>query len=280
MSPSIESLPHQHPFLLNSLTRRQCGLIKGHLVDMENCFNEVFPSFNSINPELFPGHRIIDIYTNCFSFHLFSKWVSHNIKPCIQELDKIAIELSDNLSTALIITDASVKNNITTSIAHIHVWDKPIMKTLHYALNVTSTKAKLVAIRCSIDQATSIDNISKIIVVKDLIHAAKKIFDPFSHPFQKYVISILKELRSFFYHHPENHIKFWECPSHCNWHLHKVVNIETKSLRPTPIFPKCNDLANKWMITFQVSDLKGNHFLDLVDGDNNPLEPSYIRGGP
>ena len=33
-------------------------------------------------------------------------------------------------------------------------------------------------------------------------------------------------------------------------------------------------------MTFQVSDLKGNHFLDLVDGDNNLLEPSYIRGGP
>jgi len=26
--------------------------------------------------------------------------------------------------------------------------------------------------------------------------------------------------------------------------------------------------------------MKGNQFLDLVDGDNNPLELSYIRGGP
>ena len=32
-------------------------------------------------------------------------------------------------------------------------------------------------------------------------------------------------------------------------------------------------------MTFQVSDLKGKHFLNLVDGDNNLLEPSYIRGG-
>ena len=31
-------------------------------------------------------------------------------------------------------------------------------------------------------------------------------------------------------------------------------------------------------MTFQASDLKGNHFLNLVDGDNNPLEPSHIRG--
>jgi len=32
-------------------------------------------------------------------------------------------------------------------------------------------------------------------------------------------------------------------------------------------------------MTFQVSDLKGKHFLNLVDGDNNLLKPSYIRGG-
>ena len=32
-------------------------------------------------------------------------------------------------------------------------------------------------------------------------------------------------------------------------------------------------------MTFQASDLKDNHFLNLIDGDNNPLEPSYIRGG-
>jgi len=31
---------------------------------------------------------------------------------------------------------------------------------------------------------------------------------------------------------------------------------------------------------FQASDLKGNHFLNFIDGDNNPLEPSYLKGGP
>jgi len=208
MSPSIESLPHQHPLSLNSLTRRQRGLIKGYLVDMKNYFNKIFPSFDPINPELFPGHRIIDTHTNRFSFHLFSKWISHNIKPHIQELNKIAIELSDDLSTALIITDASVKNNITTSITHIHIQDKPIMKTLHHALNVMSTEAELVTIRCGINHATSIDNISKKIIVIDSIHTAKKIFDPSFHPFQKHMVSILKELCSFFYCYLENHIKF------------------------------------------------------------------------
>jgi len=30
---------------------------------------------------------------------------------------------------------------------------------------------------------------------------------------------------------------------------------------------------------FQASNFKGKHFLDLVDGNDNPIEPSYTRGG-
>ena len=31
---------------------------------------------------------------------------------------------------------------------------------------------------------------------------------------------------------------------------------------------------------FQVSDMKERQFLELVDSDNNPLEPLYIKDGP
>ena len=33
-------------------------------------------------------------------------------------------------------------------------------------------------------------------------------------------------------------------------------------------------------MTFQALDGKGNHFLDLLDGDLNVIKPSYARGGP
>ena len=193
--------------------------------------------------------------------------------------------------TALIVSDTSVKNNITTSIAHIYIRDRPITKTLHHTLNITSTEAELVTIRCSINQATNHDFISTIIVVTDSIHTAKKIFDLFSHSFQKHMVSILKELCSFFSHHLDNYIKFWECPSHSKWHFHKAVDSETKFFRLTSTYPsklswdfsrklECNDLANRWKITFQASDLKGNQFLDLMDSDNKLLEPLYIKSGP
>ena len=226
MSSYNEFPLYQHPLSLNSLTKRQHGLVKGHLVDMDNCFNEAFSSFDPINPELFPGHRIIDIFSNCFLFQPFNKQVNCNITSWVQELDRIAIKSLESPLTALIILDASVKNNIATSIAHIHIRDRPIMKTLHYTLNITSIKAKLVAIRCSINQAIDHNFISTIIIVMDLIHAAKKIFDLFSYPFQKHMVSILKELHSFFSCHPDNHIEFWKCPSHSKWHLHKAVDCQ------------------------------------------------------
>jgi len=204
---------HLYSILLSSLTGRQCGLIKGHLVDMDNWFNKVFPSFDSLNPEFTPGIRIIDCFSNQFFFHLFSKSNDQQFKSRIQQLNNLAIQLSNTSSNALVIMDASVKNNVTSSIAHIHIHNKLIIKTLHHTINITSSEAEFFAIRCGINQATHLYGISKIIVVTDSIHVAKKIFDPLSHLLQKHVAFILNDLREFFTHHQENMIKFWECPS-------------------------------------------------------------------
>ena len=101
---------------------------------------------------------------------------------------------SSSPHTALVITDASIKNDIATSISHIHSMNSLLTKTVHHALFVTSTEAELFAIRCGINQACSKDNVSKIIVVTDSIHAAKKIFNGDSHSYQLHSIAILREL--------------------------------------------------------------------------------------
>ena len=41
-----------------------------------------------------------------------------------------------------------------------------------------------------------------------------------------------------------------------------------------------NDIIKQWKMTFQASDGKGNHFLDLLDDDFNIIELSYLKGGP
>ena len=87
----------------------------------------------------------------------------------------MALKSLDISTSALVVIDTSIKNNVAMSIAYIHIHDKPITKTLHYALNIISTEAKLFAIRCGINQATINCTISKIIVITDSIHVAQKI---------------------------------------------------------------------------------------------------------
>ena len=77
----------------------------------------------------------------------------------------------------IVVTDASIKNHVTTSIAHVHIHDCSVIKTAHHAVNVMSTEVELFAIRCGINQATCIPNIKRIIIITDSIHTAKRIFD-------------------------------------------------------------------------------------------------------
>ena len=170
-----------HFLLLSSLTKQQYSLIKGHIVDMDNRFNEVFPLFNPTNSEFQPSNRIINNFSNYFSFHLFSKSSNHSFKSHIQQLNALAIESSNFLTNTLVVTNASVKNNITSSITYIYIHNKSVVKTFYHAVNIMISKAKLFAIRCSINQAALSHKISKIIIVTNSIHVAKKIFDPSLH---------------------------------------------------------------------------------------------------
>jgi len=67
-----------------------------------------------------------------------------------------------------------------------------------------------------------------------------------------------------------------------------VIDKETKAFNPTPLFPcktswnfgkksESDNILNTWKMTFQVLDLKGKQFLNLLDGDNDIIEPSYIK---
>ena len=55
----------------------------------------------------------------------------------------MAIKLLNNSSHTFIITDASIKNNIAISISYVYIHNKPLIKTLHYAINIMNTEVKL-----------------------------------------------------------------------------------------------------------------------------------------
>jgi len=220
---------------LDSLTNKQRYLVKGHLVDSANRVNECFPSFNPLNLEFYPGLRVIDNFSDRISFNLFNK--EKDNKLCTQSLDEMVLESSSSLSVTIIVSDVSIKNNVATSIAHIHTYDKLLIKTIHHAVNITSTEVEIFATRCGINQAMCINNISKIIIVTDSIHVVKRIFDPSVHPFQVQSAAVLSDLCYFFNCHANNSIEFWECPSCLKWHLHNEVDKETKMFKPLPLYP-------------------------------------------
>ena len=201
MELSLGSSSVQHSSSLDSLTSRQHSLIKGHLVDMNNRFNGIFPSFIPLHSEFSSGHRVIDNFSDWFSFNLFNKHHDNNKKICIQQLDNIVIKLSNSPSTTIVVTDASVKNNIATSILHMHTYNNPITKTLHHVVYITSTEAELFIIRCSINQASNYNDIFKIIIIINSIYVAKKNFDPLLYSFQAHSVAILSELWEFFLQH-------------------------------------------------------------------------------
>jgi len=163
------------------MTSKQYFKINSSVVDANNCLYGTFLSFNSLNNKFFPSSRLIDSFPNYFSFHK----VNHSNKESRNlYLDKIVFEASLNTSPVIVISDTSIKNNVTISIAYIHSYSNPIKKTLHQAVNITTTEAKLFAIRCGISQTIQIPNISYIIIITDSIHAAQNFFDSTIYPFQ------------------------------------------------------------------------------------------------
>ena len=199
-------------------------------------------------------------------------------------LDKILNNSFSNPNTILVISNASIKNNVTTSLSHIYSGRSFLAKAIHHAVNVTSTEAELFSIRCGINQAVQVPNIECIIVITDAIHATRYIFDSSSHPYQLQSIAISQDLRAFFNKSSSNSITFWNCPSSTKWPLHSAVDKETKQFKINPIFPcklswdfsekeECNSIIHKWQMTFQVLGCKGRHFLNL---NNNVYLPSPL----
>ena len=285
---SVNSNKHDPRRLsLESLTAKQKLKLWSPLIDMDNSCNEYIPLFSPFNQEFSPRNRLIGSFSDQFSFHYHSQEAKNHIK----NLDNAVTEASLDPSSSIVVLDASIKNSIATSILHIHSYNKPIVKTIHRAINITTTEVELFTIRCGINQTINIPNIKHIIIATDSIHATERIFDSSSHPYQTHSTAISMKLREFFKKDINNHIDFWDCPSKVKWPLHLSVNSDTRKFLMLPSFPcksswdfckECNNesVLSSWKMSFQASDYKGRQFLELLDSDLNPLKPSTKNSSP
>ena len=164
------------------------------------------------------------------------------------------LRASSNPFLSIVVSDVSIKNQVATSILHIHSFNKPIVKTLHRAINITTAKVELFTICCGINQAVANHNIKHIIVITNSLHIARRIFDSSTHLYQIHSTAISLELRELFSKDSQNY-KFWDCSSKQQWALHQIVDKETKNMVSIPIFPcksswdfcrksKCNSILS------------------------------------
>ena len=116
--------------------------------------NGVFDSFDSFNNEFSPGNRLIDIFPSCFSFYLSDRKSAKTRKIYLHKLNEIVFNASTDSKTTIVILGTSIKNHVAMFITHIYIYDSSVIKTIHYAINITSTKAELLTIRCGLNQAT------------------------------------------------------------------------------------------------------------------------------
>ena len=205
------------------------------------------------------------------------------------KLNDITIQVLLTPLAYIIISDASIKNHITISVSHIHSFDRPVIKICHHTVNISTTEAELFTIRYNINQEVGILHIKCIVVITDLLHATKNIFDLSSHLYQIYSATISCELRDFFNEDINNHIEFWNCSSNKNWLLHSAVDKDSKIFNLSTSFlyksswnfskkHNYNNILSQQKMSFQVSDLKERNFLDLLNNNFNPLKLSNIKG--
>jgi len=135
-----------HNVSIDCLIAKQRIWLKLPLIDVNKKHNEFFPSFCFFNEEFKSGIHIVDIFPDQFYYHLHFM----NIKKHMKNLDEVMFKAFSNPFSTIVVSDASIKNQVATSISHIHSFDKPIIKTLHRAINITTAKAELFAIRYGI----------------------------------------------------------------------------------------------------------------------------------
>ena len=130
-----------HPYHEN-MTFKQCSKIRSSVTNANNWLSRIFPPFDSLNSEFFSGLRLIDTFSSHFSFYKADHCNKENKAAYCCKLDDLAFNSLSDLYTIIVSSNASIRNNIATSITHIYSFSSPIKKTLHHAIDITTTEAE------------------------------------------------------------------------------------------------------------------------------------------
>jgi len=170
-----------HHLMLGNITFKQQQKLKGSIADINNWLNGILSTFDPLNVVLHLSSRLIDIVSSHISIHNANYSSNKSKATHCKKLHKIILESSSDPRIVIIISDMSIKNSVAFPISHIHSFNNPLKRMLHYTANIMPIEAELFTIRCGINQAVQIQYASYIIVITDAIYTVKKIFNPSVH---------------------------------------------------------------------------------------------------
>ena len=124
--------------------------VKGCIIDVNNRLNGIFNSFDPFSNK-FSSRNRFDVFSSCSSFYLSNRKCAKVKKAHLHKLDKLIFYMSVDPKTTIFISDASIENQVTISIAYIHIYDTSVVKMIYCAINITFTEAKLFVIRYSLN---------------------------------------------------------------------------------------------------------------------------------
>ena len=97
-----------HPQSLALLTDVQSAQLKSPLLDTKASLLNLTECFSLLHPEMCPGHRLLDNFSDHISFHPCDRSKESFRKLYLEALDHLCQQASTDSSTLVVVTDASV----------------------------------------------------------------------------------------------------------------------------------------------------------------------------
>ncbi|CAA7269041.1 unnamed protein product [Cyclocybe aegerita] len=246
--------------------------------------------FEPFVPKARPGDWLLDRYADRLHFDKCDP--TQDRRPYLNEL--ITKVRADPL-TVLAATDDSVpqSNQYQAALAAIiYKGHRELKRTCYVSGRVTAPDAELNAISCAVRLAVKQANCQHIMVFTDSMGSAHRAVDPSVHSGQAFSLSVCRALQEWFKADDLHRITFIYVPSALRWDIHgeahkyvtelkvRVGHCKTDNSIDALCSQAVHSVLDSWSSTFQDPTYQGSEFLELQRPDGQPIQPSYLNGGP
>jgi len=215
--------------------------LKSSIKDINEHLLEVTKYFYPFHLLFSPGSRVVHYFSSKITFHSSLSSGNENLYKHIQNLNYIFYQSQSFSHNIAVITDSSIKKfNIAIAIARIWKNNSITRQLKIQTINVTSIKAKLIAICIDLIPTIEDNNTHNIIVLTDSISIANKVLESYVNFFQNSIIPLTLRMKFFLEKDKRNVIHFWYYPSKAEWPRHKLVDDQVKAANNVLTLPSRN----------------------------------------